>query len=105
MEKYLLSLINHLTFSSQEVDTELKSVCELFISDVTSSFVSPLISLLDKMDTILKMAEAEGKDASALLKQQPFARAGKNKESILFVFWPHEQDDHEFVVLMSFQGF
>lgn len=61
----------------KEVDSELKLVCEQFISDVTDSYISPLISLLDKIDTILKMAEADCKDGTQLLKQQPFAKAGK----------------------------
>jgi len=61
--------------SKKEVDSELKLVCEQFISDVTDSYISPLISLLDKIDTILKMAEADGKDGTQLLKQQPFAKA------------------------------
>ena len=43
------------------------------------------------MDTILKMAEAEGKDASALLKQQPFARAGNNKESVSIAIWSENE--------------
>ncbi|XP_057302069.1 conserved oligomeric Golgi complex subunit 3-like [Hydractinia symbiolongicarpus] len=61
--------------SKKEVDSELKVVCEQFITEVTDSYVAPLINLLDKMDTLLKMAEADGKDGNALLKQQPFAKA------------------------------
>ena len=52
-------------------------MCEQFISDVTDSYISPLLSLLDKIDTIIKMAESDGKDGNNLLKQQPFAKAGK----------------------------
>jgi len=58
------------------VDAELKLVCEQFISEVTDSFIAPLNAILDKIDTILKMAEIEGKDGKLLLKQQPFAKAG-----------------------------
>ncbi|XP_012554836.1 conserved oligomeric Golgi complex subunit 3 isoform X2 [Hydra vulgaris] len=61
--------------SKKEVDSELKIVCEQFITDVTESYISPLTSLLDKIDTVLKMAEADGKDSKQLLKQQPFAKA------------------------------
>lgn len=61
--------------SKKEVDAELKLVCEQFISDVTDSYIAPLIGLLDKIDTILKMAESDGKDGRALLKLQPFAKA------------------------------
>lgn len=59
------------------MDSELKVVCEQFITEVTDSYVAPLSNLLDKMDTLLKMAEADGKDGNALLKQQPFAKAGR----------------------------
>ena len=55
----------------------MKLVCEQFISETTDSFIAPLNSILDKIDTILKMAEIEGKDGKHLLKQQPFAKAGK----------------------------
>ncbi|XP_066915841.1 conserved oligomeric Golgi complex subunit 3-like [Clytia hemisphaerica] len=61
--------------SKQEVDAELKTVCERFISETTDSFIAPLNALLDKIDTILKMAEQEGKNGQQLLKQQPFAKA------------------------------
>lgn len=61
--------------SKKEVDSELKIVCELFITDVTDAYIAPLASLLDKIDTILKMAEADGKDGKQLLKQQPFAKS------------------------------
>lgn len=60
------------------MDAELKSVCERFISETTDSFIAPLNSLLDKIDTILKMAEQEGKNGQQLLKQQPFAKAGND---------------------------
>ena len=40
------------------------------------SFVSPLTSFLDKIDTLAKLAEEEGKEKGHLISQQPFARPG-----------------------------
>lgn len=67
------------------MDAELKTICEQFISETTSSFIAPLNSLLDKIDTILKMAEEEGKDGKQLLKQQPFAKSGEFLFFIVFI--------------------
>lgn len=61
--------------SKKEVDSELKIVCENFITDITDSYIAPLTNLLDKLDTILKMAEADSKDGKILISQQPFAKA------------------------------
>jgi len=60
--------------SKKEVDTELKNICEEFISTAVDSFVSPLTSFLDKIDTLAKLAEEEGKEKGHLISQQPFAR-------------------------------
>ncbi len=58
------------------MDNELKTVCEQFISSVVDSFVSPLSSFLDKIDTLAKLAEEEGKEKRILVAQQPFTKPG-----------------------------
>ncbi|XP_065055935.1 conserved oligomeric Golgi complex subunit 3-like [Rhopilema esculentum] len=60
--------------SKKEVDAELKNVCEQFIGTAVDNFVSPLTSLLDKMDTLTQLAEEEGKDKHQIINQQPFAK-------------------------------
>eukprot|EP00794_Sanderia_malayensis_P011305 gene11305-12487_t len=60
--------------SKQEVDNELKNVCEQFISSVVDSFASLLTSFVDQIDTLAKLAEEEGKDKRQLISQQPFAK-------------------------------
>ncbi len=62
--------------SKQEVDNELKNVCEQFISAVVDSFVNPLTSFIDQIDTLAKLAEEEGKEKRQLVSQQPFAKPG-----------------------------
>ena len=71
----LIRLLYRLNFC-QEVDTELKNICEEFISTAVDSFVSPLTSFLDKIDTLAKLAEEEGKEKRQLIGQQPFAKPG-----------------------------
>ena len=58
------------------MDNELKNVCEQFISTAVESFVNPLGSFLDKIDTLSKLAEEEGKEKRQLVGQQPFAKPG-----------------------------
>lgn len=60
----------------KEVDTELKNICEQFISTAVDAFVNPLGSFLDKIDTLAKLAEEEGKEKRQLISQQPFAKPG-----------------------------
>ncbi|XP_020896480.1 conserved oligomeric Golgi complex subunit 3 [Exaiptasia diaphana] len=60
--------------SKKEVDIELRIVCEKFIQHVSDSLISPMSALLSKVDVVVKMAEEEGKDIKAFLKQQPFAK-------------------------------
>ncbi|XP_032237953.2 conserved oligomeric Golgi complex subunit 3 [Nematostella vectensis] len=60
--------------SKKEVDRELRVVCEQFIQQVSESFISPLSAFIGKVNVILKLAEDEGKDKSAFLRQQPWAK-------------------------------
>eukprot|EP00112_Aurelia_sp_Birch-Aquarium-sp1_P012947 Seg2728.2 transcript_id=Seg2728.2/GoldUCD/mRNA.D3Y31 product="Conserved oligomeric Golgi complex subunit 3" protein_id=Seg2728.2/GoldUCD/D3Y31 len=60
--------------SKKEVDNQLKDVCEQFITTAVESFINPLGSFLDKIDTLSKLAEEEGKEKRQLVGQQPFAK-------------------------------
>ena len=68
------------------MDTELKKVCEEFISTAVDAFVSPLTSFLDKIDTLEKLADEEGKEKRHLINQQPFAKPGEQLEGLLSFF-------------------
>ena len=70
--------IQYIIMSLQEVDVQLKLVCEKFISDISASLTAPLKSLLSKCDVIFQLAEKDNLDPSNILHQQPFARAGTN---------------------------
>ena len=61
---------------SQEVDLQLKRMCEQFISDATNSLTQPLKSLLSKYDVIFQLAEKDSHDPATMLHHQPFAGAG-----------------------------
>lgn len=60
----------------QEVDKQLKLVCEKFISDVSTSLVTPLKTILSKFDVIFVLASKDNLDIGTLVHQQPFAAAG-----------------------------
>lgn len=66
----------YVTYTTQEVDKQLKLVCEKFISDVSSSLVNPLKTLLSKFDVIFVLASKDNLDIGTLVHQQPFAVAG-----------------------------
>jgi hypothetical protein len=61
--------------SKKEVDFQLKSVCERFIADMSSSLTAPLKDLLAKCDVIFQLAEKDRLDPANSLHQQPFAKA------------------------------
>ena len=63
--------------SPQEVDLQLKCLCEQFIADTTTSLTHPLKSLLSKYDVIFQLAEKDSHDPATLLHHQPFAGAGR----------------------------
>ncbi|XP_058965587.2 conserved oligomeric Golgi complex subunit 3 [Pocillopora verrucosa] len=60
--------------SKKDVDVELRIVCEQFIQNVSESLISPLSAFLTKVTVIKNLAQEEGKDTKAFLKQQPFAK-------------------------------
>ena len=61
---------------SQEVDLQLKRICEQFISEVSTALTRPLKALLSKYDVIFQLAEKEEHDPATVLHRQPFAAAG-----------------------------
>ena len=60
----------------QEVDVQLKAVCERFISESSATLTAPLRDLLAKCDVIFQLAEKDRLDPANTLHQQPFAKAG-----------------------------
>ncbi|KAJ7330668.1 Golgi transport complex subunit 3 [Desmophyllum pertusum] len=60
--------------SKKDVDVELRIVCEQFIQNISESLISPLSAFLAKVTVIKNLAEEEGKDSKAFLKQQPFCK-------------------------------
>ena len=60
----------------QEVDVQLKAVCEKFISDMSSTLTTPVKDFLAKCDVIFQLAEKDHLDPANILHQQPFAKAG-----------------------------
>ena len=63
-------------FSAQEVDVQLKAVCEKFISEASFSLTAPIRDHLAKCDVIFQLAEKDRLDPANTLHQQPFAKAG-----------------------------
>ena len=73
-------------YPTQEVDKQLKLVCEKFISDVSSSLVDPFKTLLSKFDVIFALASKDNLDIGTLVHQQPFAVAGIDTKIKYVVF-------------------
>ena len=71
-----LSVEKRVSHILQEVDVQLKAVCERFISDMTSGLTVPLKDFLAKCDVIFQLAEKDRLDPASTLLQQPFAKAG-----------------------------
>lgn len=65
-----------MSYVLQEVDVQLKAVCEKFISDMSSTLTAPAKDFLAKCDVIFQLAEKDHLDPANILHQQPFAKAG-----------------------------
>ncbi|EDW44611.1 conserved oligomeric Golgi complex subunit 3 [Drosophila sechellia] len=69
----------HLLDSRKEVDRQLKSVCERYIKDAVHMLVGPLITFLDKAQSLLAQStpatpqSPESTKASYVLRQSPWA--------------------------------
>ncbi|KAH8351893.1 hypothetical protein KR084_000440 [Drosophila pseudotakahashii] len=69
----------HLLDSRKEVDRQLKSVCEKYIKDAVHMLVGPLVTFLEKAQSLLNQAtpatpqSPESAKASYVLRQSPWA--------------------------------
>ncbi|XP_017151648.1 conserved oligomeric Golgi complex subunit 3 [Drosophila miranda] len=71
----------HLLDSRKEVDRQLKTVCEKYIRDAVNMLIGPLITFLDKTQSLLAQAasttastpESSSPKASYVLRQSPWA--------------------------------
>jgi len=69
----------HLLDSRKEVDRQLKSVCERYIKDAVHMLVGPLVTFLEKAQTLLAQAtpatpqSPESAKVSYVLRQSPWA--------------------------------
>ena len=68
---------------------QLKTVCEKFIAETSTSLTAPLKDFLTKCNVIFQLAEKDRLDPANILHQQPFAKAGVQSynSAMLAVGW------------------